>query len=99
VLLRERADDDRPFGHALVAERVEERPAVEEEALHRGVVDQEEVVLAAEVADEPPVLLVERAARGHGRAHEEHPRRSWPDRGGERVAVEVPLAAYDLEGD
>src|SRR5919109_314971 len=58
VLLRHGAHDDRALGHPLEADRVDERAPVEEEPLHCRVVDEEELTLAAEVANEAPVVLV-----------------------------------------
>ena len=69
-----------------------ERPPVVEDPFHRGVVDEEEVSLPAEIADELPVGLVERASRRHRGAHEQQGRGSIAHGGGERVPVEPPLA-------
>ena len=99
VFFREGADDEGALGHALQRQRVDERPSVEEEALHGGVVDEEEVLLAAEVADDPPVLLVEVAARGHRGAHEQETGRRRADDLREGVAVEAPAVVLGHEGD
>ena len=99
VLLRERADDDSPLRHPVHAQRVDERPAVEEQALHRGVVDEEEVALPAEVADREPVVLVEVAARGHGRAHEQEAGGLRADQVVEPAAVEAPAVLLGEERD
>ena len=76
-----------------------ERPAVEEQALHGRVVDEEEVALAAEVADREPVVLVEVAARGHRRAHEEKAGGLRADDVVEPVAVEAPAVLLGEERD
>ena len=78
---------------------MDERAAVEEQALHRGVVDEEEVALAAEVADREPVVLVEPAARGHGRAHEEKAGGLRADEVVQPVAVEAPAVLLGEERD
>ncbi len=97
VLLRERADDERPLGHALELERMDELAPVVEERLHRGVVDERQVVLTAQVARERPVLPREGSARRHRRAHQHHRRGLRADRGRERVLVEPPFSVDDAK--
>ena len=70
---------------------------VEQQRLHRAVVEQEQLLAHAQLAHRLPVGALEHVAAGHRRAHHQQRHGARRDRGGQRVAAQPPLAVLDVE--